>query len=109
MTSPALLYLSLDTHSISEAFTATTAAEAVILAALGITSRFIHADQGEPARREWVTPRCSLPARTCSGFPPTGRALGALRAPSKPPRRHDRLEYQMPRRFSRRQVPSPPS
>jgi hypothetical protein len=33
MTSPALLYLSLDTHSISEAFTATTAAEAVILAA----------------------------------------------------------------------------
>ena len=40
MTSPALLHLSLGTHSISGAFTATTAAEAVILAALGITSRF---------------------------------------------------------------------
>ena len=37
------LYLSLDTHSISEAFTATTAAEAAILAVLGISSRFIHA------------------------------------------------------------------
>jgi hypothetical protein len=52
MTSPALPYPSLDTHSISEAFTATTAAEAVTLAALGITSRFMHADQGEPTRRE---------------------------------------------------------
>jgi hypothetical protein len=52
MTSPALLYLRLDTPSISEAFTAPTAAEAVILAALGITSRFIHAGQGEPTRRE---------------------------------------------------------
>jgi MFS family permease len=37
------LYLSLDTHSISEAFTATTAAEAAVLAVLGISSRFIHA------------------------------------------------------------------
>ena len=69
MTSPALLYLSLDTASISEAFTAPTAAEAVILAALGITSRFIHADQGEPDRRERVTPRRSLSARTCPGSP----------------------------------------
>ena len=40
MTSPALLHLSLDTDSISEASTATTGAGAVILAALGITSRF---------------------------------------------------------------------
>ena len=52
MTSPTVLYLRLDTHSISGAFTATTAAEAVTLAALGITSRFLHADQGEPTRRE---------------------------------------------------------
>ena len=52
MTSPTLLDLSLDTPSISGAFTAPTAAEAVTMAALGITSRFIHADQGEPTRRE---------------------------------------------------------
>jgi hypothetical protein len=104
MTSPALRYLSLDTHSMSGAFTAPTAAESVILAVLGITSRFIYADQCEPTRRERVTPRCSVSARTCSGFPPTGRALGALRAPRKPPRRHDRLECQMLRRFSRRQA-----
>jgi hypothetical protein len=55
MTSPALLCLSLDTDSISEAFiTANTAAEAVIVAALEITSLFTHADQRGPARREWV-------------------------------------------------------
>jgi hypothetical protein len=84
MTSPALLYLSFDTHSISEAFTATTAAEAVILAALGITSRFIHADQGEPTKREWVTPRCSLPARTCSGFPRRTELWERFRLPANP-------------------------
>ena len=50
--SPAFLYLSPDIPSISGAFTAPAAAEAVILAAVGITSRFIHADQGEPTRRE---------------------------------------------------------
>jgi hypothetical protein len=62
MTSPAPLYLSLDTHRIFGVFTAPAAAEAVILAVLGITSRFMHADHRVP-------PRCSLPARTCSGFP----------------------------------------
>ena len=108
MTSPTLLYLSVDTHSISEAFTATTAAEAVILAALGITSRFIHADQGEPTRREWVTPRCDLPTRTCSGFPRRAELWERFALPANP-RRHDRLERQMLRRFSRRQAPSPPS
>src|SRR5690348_10081794 len=41
MTSPALLHRSLDTPSISRAFTATTAAEPVTLAAPGITSRFL--------------------------------------------------------------------
>jgi hypothetical protein len=78
MTSPALPYLSCDTRSISGAFTAAMAAEAVILAALGITSRFMHAGQGKPARRERVTPRCGLPARTCPGFAPTGRASPLL-------------------------------
>ena len=92
MTSPALLPLSLDADVISGAFTATTAAEAVILAALGITSRFVYADQRGPTRREWVTRRCSLPARTCPGFPPTGQALETLRGPGNPPRRHDRPE-----------------
>ena len=62
MTSPAPIHLSLDTHRISGAFTAPAAAEAVILAVLGITSRFMHAGQRVP-------PRCSSPARTCPGFP----------------------------------------
>ncbi len=44
------LYLGLDTHSISEAFTATTAAMTAILAVLVITSRFIHGDRGQPTR-----------------------------------------------------------
>jgi hypothetical protein len=78
MTSPALLYLSLDTHSIAEAFTATTAAEAVILAALGITSRFIHADQGEPSRRERGYATTQLACKGVFGFPPTGRASPLL-------------------------------
>lgn len=78
MTSPALLYLSLDTHSISGAFTATTAAEVVILAALGITSRFIHADQGEPTRRERGGATMHLAAPGVFGFPPTGRASPLL-------------------------------
>jgi hypothetical protein len=72
MTSPAPLYLRLDTHSISEAFTATTAAEAVILAALEITSRFIHADQGEPTRRERGYATMQLAGPNVFGFPPDG-------------------------------------
>ena len=78
MTSPALLYLSLDTHSISEAFTAPTAAEAVTLAALGITSRFIHADQGEPTRRERGYATMQLASPDVFGFPPAGRASPLL-------------------------------
>ena len=78
MTSPALLYLSLDTHSISEAFTATTTAEAVTLAALGITSRFIHADQGEPTRRERGYAAMQLANPGMSGSPRAGRASPLL-------------------------------
>ncbi len=78
MTSPALLYLSLDTPSISEAFTATTAAEAVILAAAGITSRFIHADQGGPTRRERGCATMQLAGPNVFGFPSTGRASPLL-------------------------------
>jgi hypothetical protein len=78
MTSPALLSLSLDTHGISEALTATTAAEAVTLAALGITSRFIHADQGEPTRRERGYATMQLAGPNVFGFPPTGRASPLL-------------------------------
>ena len=78
MTSPTLLYLSRDTHSISEAFTAITAAEAVILAALGITSRFIHADQGEPTRRERGYATMQLAGSDVFGFPPAGRASPLL-------------------------------
>ncbi len=70
MTSPALLDLGLDTPSISGAFTAPAAAEAVIMAVLGITSRFIHADQGEPTRRKrgyattaWRMSSCTGPWR----------------------------------------------
>jgi hypothetical protein len=78
MTSPALLDLSLDTSSISGAFTATTAAEAVTLAAVGITSRFVHAGQGEPARRERGYAAMQLAGPTVFGFPPTGRASPLL-------------------------------
>jgi hypothetical protein len=78
MTSPALLYLSRDTHGISGAFTATTAAEAVILAAVRITSRFIHADQGEPTRRERGYATMQLVGPNVFGFPPTGRASPLL-------------------------------
>jgi len=78
MTSPTVLYLRLDTHSISGAFTATTAAEAVTLAALGITSRFLHADQGEPTRRERGYTTMQLAAPDVFGFPPTGRASPLL-------------------------------
>lgn len=104
MTSSALLHLSLDTHSIPGAFTAATAAEAVILAALGITSRFTHADQGEPTRREWVTPSCSLAARTCSGFARRADRWERFALPANPPRRHNRRECRMLRRVSRRQA-----
>lgn len=72
MTSPALLDLSLDTRSISGAFSA--AAEAVILAALGITSRFIHANQGEPTRPERGYTTMQLAGPNVFGFPLTGRA-----------------------------------
>jgi hypothetical protein len=82
MKSPARLYLSLDTHSISEAFTAITAAEAVILPALGIASRLIHADQGEPTGPEWGYATMQRADPNAFGFPPTGRALGGLRLPS---------------------------
>jgi hypothetical protein len=78
MTSPALLSLSLDTHSISAAFTAPAAAEAVTLAALGITSRFLHADQGEPTRRERGYATMQLAGPNVFGFPPTGRASPLL-------------------------------
>jgi hypothetical protein len=74
MTSPALLYVSRDTHGISEAFTAPTAAEAVTLAAPGITSRFVHAGQGGPARRERGYATMQLAGPDVSGFSPTGRA-----------------------------------
>ena len=84
MTSPALLDPSRDTPSISGAFTAAAAAEAVSLAALGITSRFIHAGQGEPAGGERGHATMQLAGPDVSGFPPAGRALGALRAPGKP-------------------------
>jgi hypothetical protein len=78
MTSPALLYVSRDAHGISGAFTAPAAAEAVILAAPGITSRFIHADQSEPARRERGHATMQLAGPTVSGVPPTGRASPLL-------------------------------
>ena len=78
MTSPTLLDLSLDTPSISGAFTAPTAAEAVTMAALGITSRFIHADQGEPTRRERGHATMQLAGPNVFGFPPTGRASPPL-------------------------------
>ena len=78
MTSPALRYLSLDTPSISEAFTAPTAAEAVIPAALAMTSRFIHADQGEPDRRERGYATTQLVGPNVFGFPPTGRTSPLL-------------------------------
>ena len=78
MTSPALLNLSLDTHSIAEAFTAPTDAEAVTLAALGITSRFIHADHGEPTRGERGNATVQLAGPNVFGFPPTGRACPLL-------------------------------
>jgi hypothetical protein len=78
MTSPALLYLSLDPPSISEAVTAPVAAEPVTLAALGITSRFIHADQGEPTRRERGYATMQLAGPNVSGFPPAGRASPVL-------------------------------
>ena len=67
MTSPALLYLSLDTHSTSEAFTA-----------LGITSRFMHADRGEPTRRERGNATVQLAGPNVFGFPPAGRASPLL-------------------------------
>jgi hypothetical protein len=78
MTSPAFLCLSLDTHGISGAFPAATAAEAVILAGFGITSRFIHADQGEPTRRERGYATMQLAGPDLFGFPPTGRASPLL-------------------------------
>lgn len=78
MTSPALLDLSRDTPGISGAFAAPAAAEAVILAAVGITSRFIHADQGEPARRERGHATMQLAGPNVSGFPPAGRASPLL-------------------------------
>ena len=78
MTSPTLLYLGLGTPSNSEAFTAPTAAEAVTLAAPGITSRFIRAGQGEPARRERGHATMRLAGPNVFGFPPTGRASPLL-------------------------------
>jgi glyoxalase family protein len=78
MTSPALLDLSLDTPSIFGAFTAPAAAEAVTLAAVGITSRFLHADQGEPTRRERGHATMQVAGPNVSGFPPTGRASPLL-------------------------------
>jgi hypothetical protein len=78
MTPPALLYLGPGTPSISEAVTARTAAEAVTLAARGVTSRFIHADRGEPARRERGYTTMQLAGPNVSGFPPTGRASHLL-------------------------------
>jgi hypothetical protein len=83
MTSPALLDPSLDTPSISAAFTAPAAAEAVTWAAVGITSRFIHADQGVPTRCERGHATIQLAGPNVFGFP--GR-------PSEPPtRRGDTL------------------
>ena len=78
MTSPALLYLSVGTHDVSEAFTAAAAAQAVILAALEITSRFIHADRGEPTRREGGYATMQLGGPGVFGFPPTSRASPLL-------------------------------
>jgi hypothetical protein len=78
MTSPALLYPGLGIPSISGAVTAPTAAEAVTLAALGITSRFIHADQSEPTRRERGYATMQLAGPNVFGFPPTGRASPLL-------------------------------
>jgi hypothetical protein len=78
MTSPTLLYLSRDTHSISGAFTATTAAEAVTLAALGITSRFMHADQGELTGRERGYVTMQLAGPDVFGFSRPGRASPLL-------------------------------
>ena len=78
MTSPALLSLSLDTSGIPEALTATTAAEAVILAALRIASRFIHADRREPTRRERGYATMPLAGPNVSGFPLAGRASPLL-------------------------------
>ena len=72
MTSPAPLCLSRDTHRVSGAFTAPAAAEGVILAVLGITSRFIHAGQGEPARRERGYATLQLAGPDVSGFRPDG-------------------------------------
>jgi hypothetical protein len=69
MTPPPLLHLSLGTDSIPEAVTAPTATEAVTLAALGITSPFIHADQGEPTRRERGYATMQLAGPNVSGFP----------------------------------------
>lgn len=74
MTSPTLLCLSIGTHDVSGAFTAAAAAQAVILAALGIISRFIHADQGEPTRRERCYTTMQLAGPNVFGFPTTGRA-----------------------------------
>ena len=72
MTSPALLYLSRDTHSISEAFTATSAAEAVIFAARGITSRFIYAQgQTHETRVGYATMQLADP--DVFGFSPDGK------------------------------------
>ena len=74
MTSPALRGVSLDSPGISGAFTAPAAAGAVIVAAAGITSRFNHAGQGGPARRERGHATRQLAGPDVSGFPPAGRA-----------------------------------
>ena len=78
MTSPALRGVSHDSNGISGAFTATTAAGAVILAALGTTSRLNHAGQGEPTRRERGYATLQLAGPNVFGFSPTGRASPLL-------------------------------
>ena len=65
MTSPGLVYRSPETNGIFDAFTAVTAAEAGILAAPGVTSRFTP----HPREASRVTPRSTVPARTCPGIP----------------------------------------
>jgi hypothetical protein len=75
MTSPALLYLSLDTPSIHGAVTA------LWLPPESPAGSYTPI-KANPPDASGVTPRCSWPARTCPGSP---RAeLGALPALSKP-------------------------
>jgi hypothetical protein len=73
------LYLSYDTASISEAFAVTTAAEAALLAVIAISSRFVHADQGQPKR-----PPID---QSCTGTHPRKDGQGGAAAESRRSRR----------------------